>query len=394
MIFFVPERWQTRACLILFIIVILQICIQHLGFVQSLATDLPPSSRGTDVLILGLGRVGTAVQNQITANRQALELRNLYGTVRIQEKNNRSNEDETSSKMSIANDACLRILSSHDTDTLCKIAISCSHLFVTIPPPRNDPEMDEFLNHLYDNVVKNLPKYSWIGVLSTTGVYGNHNGAWITEETDTHPCPENLKHYLEMEETWKQRVKKSKASQQNHVVLRIFRCAGIYGADRSALHTVFRNGLPPPMVSGSAPENTPKGDITNRIHVDDLATVIVESMMVANHRSHLPGAVVHRVYNVADDCPESRTVVMQYAAHLLQKMFGADMKTNNDNEKAQRSTDSRAVRRSQDQKRVSNQRIKDEILCNQSLKYPSYKEGLKEIILDKTNPWWQEKLGG
>jgi hypothetical protein len=75
-------------------------------------------------------------------------------------------------------------------------------------------------------------------------------------------------------------------------------------------------------------------------------------------------------------------------------MFGADMKTNNDNEKAQRSTDSRAVRRSQDQKRVSNQRIKNEILCNQSLKYPSYKEGLKEIILDKTNPWWQEKLGG
>jgi nucleoside-diphosphate-sugar epimerase len=318
------------------------------------------------------------VQKQLAAvNGHAWGIRNVYGTVRL--------NDETPFRMTaIPKNAC-RIVSIHDTETLCQIGASCSRILVTIPPPRSDPEIDAFLNHLYDNLVIMLPKHAWIGVLSTTGVYGNHNGAWITEDTDTHSCPENLKHYLKMEETWKQRVKNPTTLQYDHYLC-IFRCAGIYGADRSALHTIFKNGVPLPIQSESESKNIPKNDITNRIHVEDLAAVIVAAMKKATNHYNVPGAV--RVYNVADDCPESRAVVMQHAAHLLQSTVGAGMKKN-ENPKVQ-STDNRAVRRAQDQKRVSNQRMKDEIICNQSLKYPTYKEGLQEILLDKTNPWWQE----
>ncbi|CAN0606068.1 unnamed protein product, partial [Ectocarpus sp. 12 AP-2014] len=69
----------------------------------------------------------------------------------------------------------------------------------------------------------------WVGYLSTVGVYGNHDGAWVNEETPVDPQSKRSKMRVAAENAWLHR---------QAVIgfeLGIFRLAGIYGAGRSAL---------------------------------------------------------------------------------------------------------------------------------------------------------------
>ena len=47
----------------------------------------------------------------------------------------------------------------------------------------------------------------------------------------------------------------------------------------------------------------------------------------------------------------------------------------------------RATRRNTELKRVSNKRLKEDLLPD-GLLFPTYKEGLKDILAQKTMPWW------
>jgi len=322
----------------------------------------------TNLLVLGLGRVGLAVTNK------ALEkgcFDTMTGTVR-----ETVSHDEQSDKV-------LRRVSFQDTDSILRAARQCTHLFVTIPPMADSEKNDQTVS-VFRSVVKAFPKASWIGVLSTTGVYGNHNGAWVTEESACLSESSTSSRYLAYEDAWKERA------QQYHHDLCIFRCSGIYGSQQSALHTVFKKGIvkksqepAPASESLNLADSTIASDITNRIHVVDLATAVVASMMA---RSYNRGC---SIYNLSDDLPESRTLVMEHAAELLQSVGAAIPES--PAAVPTGSTGSRGRRRGTDQKRVCNRKMKIELLGG-ILGFPSYVEGLADILQERTNPWWNDKI--
>lgn len=126
----------------------------------------------------------------------------------------------------------------------------------------------------------------WIGYLSTTGVYGDHEGAWVDEDTPPRPTKDRTHRRVAAEQAWR--------ALGGHV----FRLAGIYGPGRSALERVER---------GEDAIDKP-GKRFNRIHVDDIARVLEAAMGRPN-----PG----RIYDVADGAPASQVDVYACAAALL-----------------------------------------------------------------------------
>src|SRR5262245_8852739 len=73
-----------------------------------------------------------------------------------------------------------------------------THLLISIPP---DIEGDVVLRH-YRGDIAGLTDLAWIGYLSTVGVYGDHRGAWVDEESPTTPILERSLLRLEAEEAW------------------------------------------------------------------------------------------------------------------------------------------------------------------------------------------------
>lgn len=294
------------------------------------------------LLILGLGRVGREVARQAYDSKKFV---NIAGTVR---------QDECGAENGT------QIIPFENRDAILQTARLCRYLLITIPPSKDEVENVTTI-HMVQSVLKELQGYCWIGVISTTGVYGNHAGKWVTEQTACQSVSSTAVRYLAYEDGWKEKAK--------HHSLRIFRCAGIYGPDQSALHTVFDNGL----LRGNDLSDT--ADLTNRVHVYDLATAIIASMNMHNTENNSD----FQVYNLADDLPESRAVVMAFAAQLLQ-IIGVPIR-----EALSMTQGSRARRRKTDSKRVSNQKMK-QLVC--ALKYPTYKEGLANILQHRPNPWW------
>jgi nucleoside-diphosphate-sugar epimerase len=248
-----------------------------------------------------------------------------------------------------------------EPDSIRSVLIECTHVLITIPPPREkDPVFDAVVRELEAHFVRG----AWFGFVSSSGVYGNHDGAWVTEESPSF-CSEDSPtyRYIRHEELWRERA------QRCGWTFRIFRCAGLYGPERSALHSLWK---------GRTMNVSPTAGITNRIHETDVARAIVASMA-------MPSKGDSRVYCLADDEPESRAVVMQYAANLFESI-GITVSIEEDSDSSPSTT--RSKRRGTEIKRVSNQRMKEELVSN--LHYPTYREGLTAIFQDRSNPWWCE----
>lgn len=309
------------------------------------------------LLILGLGRVGTEIA--LTADSL---FTTITGTVR-----------EEHSSLNGVN--MIPFQEKH----IRQILPVCTHILITLPPPRaQDDELDavlELIDHFF-------PAHGWIGMISTTGVYGNHNGATVTEESDCHDSSESARRFLEWEADFQEKCKR------NHHQLAIFRCAGIYGPGRSALHTAFKQG-PTAVMEGQS------SLVTNRIHTADLSRAVVycmkQSRMSDQHDSVCDE---FQIFNLADDLPESRAVVLDHARNML--MHAGLLNTSIPVESVSSSSSepvvvsNRARRRVTDEKRVSNKRMKDILLSRDSLIYPTYKEGLEQIFQNPSEPWWNK----
>ena len=139
------------------------------------------------------------------------------------------------------------------------------------------------------------------------------------------------------------------------LAIHIFRIAGIYGAGRNVLKTVK---------AGLAKRIDKPGQVFSRIHVEDLVTVLEASMAKPN-----PG----RVYNVCDDDPAPPVDVVDYACELLDVEPPRLVPLS----EATLSPMGRSFYR--DNKRVRNQRIKDEL--GVTLRYPDYRAGLVSLLL-------------
>lgn len=226
-------------------------------------------------------------------------------------------------------------------DRKLQIAPDVTHLLISAPP---DEHGDPVLRLFREQLQRLSRQLQWVGYLSTTGVYGYRGGEWVDEGSPLEPNTARGHRRLEAEQNW------LKLHKDSGLPVHLFRLAGIYGPGRNQLLTVL---------NGSAKRIIKPGQIFSRIHVEDIAGVLAASMAKPN-----PG----RAYNVCDDEPCPPQEVVEYAANLL----GLPLPPEIPFEKAELSAMAKSFYA--DSKRVSNQRIKNEL--GYKLLYPNYREGL------------------
>jgi nucleoside-diphosphate-sugar epimerase len=217
-----------------------------------------------------------------------------------------------------------------------------SHLLASAAPgPQGDPVLAAF----GPAIAAAAPRLRWAGYLSTTGVYGDHQGAWVDEDTPLTPSTARGQARVLAEAEWQALTA---------LPLHIFRLAGIYGPGRGPFAKLR---------AGTAQRIVKPGQVFARIHRDDIVRVLRASMAHPN-----PG----RMYNLCDDDPAPPQDVIGHAAQLL----GLPMPP----EIAFDQADLGPMARSfyAESKRVSNARIKQEL--GVSLAYPTYRQGLASLL--------------
>lgn len=217
-----------------------------------------------------------------------------------------------------------------------------SHLLASAAPgPQGDPVLAAF----GPAIAAAAPRLRWAGYLSTTGVYGDHQGAWVDEDTPLTPSTARGQARVLAEAEWQALTA---------LPLHIFRLAGIYGPGRGPFAKLR---------AGTAQRIVKPGQVFSRIHRDDIVRVLRASMAHPN-----PG----RMYNLCDDDPAPPQDVIGHAAQLL----GLPMPP----EIAFDQADLGPMARSfyAESKRVSNVRIKQEL--GVSLAYPTYRQGLASLL--------------
>ena len=184
----------------------------------------------------------------------------------------------------------------------------------------------------------------WVGYFSTTGVYGDHQGAWVDEDTPLTPTSDRGLQRVLAEAQWR----------ATGLPVHIFRLAGIYGPGRGPFEKVR---------DGSARRIIKPGQVFSRTHVEDIAQVVIASI-----RQPAPGTA----YNVCDDDPAPPEDVLAHAARLL----GLPEPPAIPFDQAEMSPMARSFYG--DSKRVRNDRIKSALGVR--LHYPSYREGLAALL--------------
>lgn len=250
----------------------------------------------------------------------------VYGTTRSVEKAKKLNNDGVNSII-------------WPGTNLTPYIQKATHILTSVSPnSQGDPVLDQY------NEVFSKNTFDWVGYLSTTGVYGNHNGGWVDENSPLKPTTTRGQLREEAEFAWS----------KLNVNLHIFRLAGIYGPGRGPFSKV-RNGTARRIIK--------EGQLFSRIHVDDIAQVLLASI-----RYPRQGAI----YNVCDDIPAPPEDVIAYAAELL----GMPIPIAVDYNEADMTPMARSFYA--ENKRVRNDLIKEELGIE--LKFPDYKTGLQSLL--------------
>ena len=217
-----------------------------------------------------------------------------------------------------------------------------THILLSIAPgEEGDPAM---LCHGAD--MEASTSLQWLGYLSTVGVYGDHNGAWIDEKTDLRPVSKRSVQRVEAEKRWQD------FASRKSVALGIYRLAGIYGPGRNQMLKLAANK--------SRSINKP-GQVFNRIHVNDIAL----ALSIAARQAH------RGILNICDDEPAPPQEVVAYCAELM----GLEPPVEIPFDKA----DMTAMARSfySENKRCGNVRLHD--LIGGDMCFPTYREAFTHM---------------
>lgn len=130
-------------------------------------------------------------------------------------------------------------------------------------------------------------------LISTTGVYGDCLGEWVTEERTPDPQTQRGQRRLDSEQQWRN------FCDSNSIEINILRCPGIYAFSR----------IPRQRIESGAPVvRAEECGFTNRIHADDLAATAITAM---SHSCH------GEIFNVTDGRPGTITEYLQAACAVL-----------------------------------------------------------------------------
>jgi nucleoside-diphosphate-sugar epimerase len=225
-------------------------------------------------------------------------------------------------------------------------AIDEADLALVSAPP--DEHGDPVLRVLGD-ALGQAKRLRSIAYLSTIGVYGDRDGAWVDEETPALPSSPRARERLAAEQAWQELGERRGAS------VAILRLAGIYGPGQNALVQIAR---------GNARRIVKPGQVFNRIHVRDIAQAIDAAF--ARRASG--------IFNVADDEPTPPADPIAYAAQLVNVEAPPEIRF----EDAAPGMSPMALSFWQECRRVKNDKLKRAL--GVSLMYPTYREGLRALV--------------
>ncbi|MGL5167668.1 MAG: SDR family oxidoreductase [Afipia sp.] len=216
-------------------------------------------------------------------------------------------------------------------------------LLISVPPGAGgDPVLKS-----YAKQISAAPNLRWIGYLSTIGVYGDHGGAWVDEQTPATPTNARSRERADAEQAW------LAFGEANNIAVQIFRLAGIYGPGQSQLVQLAR---------GTARRIIKPGQVFNRIHVEDIARALDASL-----ERPRAGAI----YNITDNEPAPPQDVVTFAA----KLSGVEPPPEISLDDAGLTEMGRSFYA--ESKRVRNDLLRDEL--GVTLAYPTYREGLAAL---------------
>lgn len=208
-----------------------------------------------------------------------------------------------------------------------------THVLSSVPPSEGaDPVLAR-----YGDAIAVAPA-SWVGYLSSTGVYGDTGGAWVDESAPIRG----------------RRVDRNAADAAWAALcgdVRVFRLPGIYGPGRSILDRIRL---------GSAHRIALPDQVFSRVHVDDIAGGVMASF-----------AGPTGVYNLADDEPCHQNILVEQGCAML----GAPLPPLQTLDEAGLSAAARAFYA--ENRRVANGRAKR--LLGWTPRYPTFREGLAAL---------------
>lgn len=190
-----------------------------------------------------------------------------------------------------------------------------------------------------------MPRLEWIGYLSTVGVYGDHSGAWVNEDTPLRPVSARSVERVAAETEW------LAYGAARGLPVAVLRLSGIYGPGRNA----FCN-----LADGTARRLVKPGQVFNRIRVEDIAAAT--AFLVASKAGG--------IFNVTDDEPAAPQDVVVEAARLMGVAPPSEMPF----ETAELSPMARSFYG--ENKRVSNRRLKE---LGFAFSYPDYRISLAQL---------------
>ena len=216
-----------------------------------------------------------------------------------------------------------------------------THILLSAAP---DEKIGDPILALANELLQDMAaQFAWVGYLSTTAVYGDHGGAWVDENTPLNATTKRGHRRIAAEKAW----------QATDLPMHYFRLAGIYGPGRNALKS---------LENGTARRIDKPGQVFSRIHVEDIAQILMASMAQPNRG---------RAYNLCDDEPAPPQEVVEYAASLMKQPPPPLLPFDKAN------LSPMAYSFYSENKRVKNTRVKTELEI--TLKYPTYREGLTAL---------------
>ena len=217
-----------------------------------------------------------------------------------------------------------------------------THLLITAPP---DSEGCIIFNKFSDKVLNSNIKS--IIYISSTGIYGNHNGNWVDEKSLTKAKSPFDKSRLKAEKQWKCFCSKY------NINLNIVRIAGIYGPQRfiniheKELTVVLK-----------------KKHYFSRIHILDAAR-LVSKIILENYKDE--------IWNLADDLPSSREALLSELIKVKKiRKFSTISYA-----KYSKSISERSKKFWLNNKRISNHKIKDHF--EYKFIFPNYISGIRNL---------------
>jgi nucleoside-diphosphate-sugar epimerase len=206
---------------------------------------------------------------------------------------------------------------------------------------------------VFGDALSRAPRLRALVYLSTVGVYGDCGGAWVDEDSRASPATARSRKRCAAEQAWQE------LGARRGIPLAVLRLAGIYGPGRNALTQIAH---------GNARRVVKPGQVFNRIHVDDIAQAIDAAF----------ARKASGIFNVADDEPSPPGDPLAFAAQLLGVPPPPEIRY----EDAAPSMSPLAKSFWEECRRVKNDKLRREL--GVSLRYPTYREGLRALFEQET----------